>query len=122
MLNVKKLLAKILDSLAPAAGTTTITTSTGTLNSHQIIRCGKIRSLRLEVSKSSATSAGSNLFAGTITNAKDIPKAYATGCGYYQSSAGIMQVETTGDITVRIVGAQLAANSKMWISVTYIAV
>lgn len=119
MLNIKKLLEKILSSLNPVVGTTTITSSTGTLSSHSILRCGKLRQLRLEVYNSSAVSAGSNLFVGSITTASDIPKLYATGSGFYSSSAGILQIETTGDIKIRVVGSQLSANSHMWITVTY---
>lgn len=102
-------------------GTTSISTTTGTLNSHVIARYGRVRMLRLSV-HNSATAAGSNLYQGKINTEADRPifsSAYGSG---YCGSAGVMvAIEQGGTITVRVVGAKIAANGSTWCGVTYIA-
>lgn len=103
-------------------GTTSITTTTGTLNSHVIGRYGRVRMLRLAVQKSSATAAGANLYQGQINTVADRPLfSSAYGSGYYGSAGVLVVIAQDGTITVRVVGAQIAANSSTWCGVTYIA-
>lgn len=103
-------------------GTTSITSTTGTLNSHVIGRYGRVRMLRLAVQKSSATAAGANLYQGQINTVADRPLfSSAYGSGYYGSAGALVAIAQDGTITVRVVGAQIAANGSTWCGVTYIA-
>lgn len=102
-------------------GTTSITTTTGVLDSHAIIRYGRMRQLRIAVHKTSATAAGSNLYQGKINTESDRPLIQAYGSGYMGSAGTILYIAPTGDITVRVIGAQMAANNSPWLGVTYIA-
>lgn len=107
-------------------GTTTMSVTTGTLNSHVMCRMGRLRFLRISVSKSTATAAGSNLFQATITDSRDIPAHYCNGVGYLGSACCPAQLAgggatDNGVITVRVTGAQVAANNSPWISFVYVA-
>lgn len=102
-------------------GTTSISTTTGVLNSHEIVRYGRVRMLRLAVQKSSATAVGSNLYVGKINTEADKPMANSYGSGYIGSSGVIIHIAPAGDITVRVIGAQIAANNAPWLGCTYIA-
>lgn len=102
-------------------GTTSISTTTGVLNSHEIVRYGRMRQLRIAVQKSSATAVGGNLYVGKIDTEADRPLVNTYGSGYLGSSAVVMHLSTTGDITVRVIGAQIAANNAPWLGCTYIS-
>lgn len=126
MLDVKALLAKILERLVFEESTTTISSTTGTLKGHVMCRMGRLRFLRISVSKTTATATGANLFAGKITNAKDIPAHYVNGVGYIGSACCPAQIaggnaSDAGNLTVRVTGAQVAANASPWISFVYVA-
>ena len=126
MLDLKALLSKILGQFIFEESTTTITTTTGALNSHVMCRMGRLRFLRISVSKSTATAVGSNVFAGKITNSSDVPAHYVTGVGYYGSSCAPAQIAggnatDVGTITVRVTGANLPSNATTWISFVYVA-
>jgi len=89
-------------------------------------RMGRLRFLRISVSKSTATAVGSNLFVGKITNSKDVPAHYCNGVGYIGSACCPAQIAGSGatdegTITVRVTGAQVAAKSSPWISFVYVA-
>jgi hypothetical protein len=106
--------------------TTTMSITTGTLNSHIMCRMGRLRFLRISVSKTSATAVGANLFQATITNSRDIPAHFVSGVGYYGSACLPAQIaggdaSDAGTITVRVTGAQVAANAPPWISFVYVA-
>lgn len=126
MLDLKALLGKILGQFIFEESTTTITATTGTLNSHVMCRMGRLRFLRISVSKSTATAVGSNLFVGKITNSKDVPAHYVNGVGYVGSACCPAQIAggnaiDAGILTVRVTGAQVAANTSPWISFVYVA-
>lgn len=115
--------ASVEGGLTPTQTTTatpTLTSSTGTLESASIARCGKMRSLNIAVKKSSATAAGSNVFAGQLTNADDRPATLVNAAGYFGSSGAILQIAASGAVTVRIIGAQLAANSTVYCGCSYL--
>ena len=126
MLDLKALLTKVLMQFVFETSTTTISSTTGTLNSHVMCRMGRLRFLRISVSKSTATAVGSNLFVGEITNAEDVPAHYVNGVGYIGSSCCPAQIAggsaiDAGTLTVRVTGAQVAANASPWISFVYVA-
>lgn len=101
--------------------TPSITTSTGTLADSSIARSGKLRTLFLRVKNSSAINAGSNVYAGTLNTTSDRPALWATGVGYYGSSALMFQINnSTGAITGRVIGAQLPANAEVYTALTYV--
>lgn len=101
-------------------GTPSMTSSTGSLVSASIARCGKMRSLNIVVKKSSATAAGSNVYAGQLTNADDRPATLVNAAGYYASSGAILQISASGSVVVRIIGAQLAANGSVYCGCSYL--
>ena len=103
-------------------GETSITTTTGRLNSQMIARYGRVRMLRIAVQKSSATAAGGDLYQGKINTLSDRPLfSSAYGCGYVGSACVVASIDQTGDIVVRATGASVAANSSTWLGITYIA-
>jgi hypothetical protein len=101
-------------------GTPSMTTSTGSLVSASIARCGKIRSLNIAVNKSTQTAAGSNVYQGQLTNADDRPATLVNAAGYFGSSAAILQIAASGSVVVRIIGASLAANSTVYCGCSYL--
>ena len=106
--------------IATTTATPSITTSTGTLVDSSIARSGKLRTLFLHVKNSSAISAGSNVYAGTLSTTSDRPAVWANGVGYYGSAGIMFQLKDTGEITGRVIGAQLAANGEVYASLTYV--
>lgn len=100
--------------------TPSITTSTGTLISANIARMGKMRSLNLAVKRSTVTSAGSNIYAGTINKASDRPATLVNAAGYYGSAAAILQISAAGNITVRVIGASIEANGATYCGCSYL--
>lgn len=106
--------------IATTTATPSITTSTGTLVDSSIARSGKLRTLFLHVKNSSAISAGSNIYAGTLSTTSDRPAVWANGIGYYGSAGIMFQLKNTGEITGRVIGAQVAANGEVYASLTYV--
>jgi len=126
--DLKAIFEAILPDIKDAfeVGVTTMSITTGTLNSHVMCRMGRLRFLRISVSKTSATAVGANLFQATITNSRDIPAHYVNGVGYAGSSCCPAQIAggnatDAGTLTVRVTGAQVAANASVWISFVYVA-
>ena len=93
--------------------------TTGTLVEAYVVRNGKIVTLTIGVKKSTATSAGSNVFVATLES-QYCPKYLVNGSGYAGSSGGVMQLLGTGSLTVHIIGAQLSANTTIYVSTTYV--
>lgn len=115
--------ASIETGLVPnvtTTGTPAMTTSTGTLVSASIARCGKTRSLNIAVKKSSQTAAGANVYQGQLTNANDRPATLVNATGYFGSSGAILQIAASGLVVVRIIGAALAANSNVYCGCSYL--
>ena len=102
-------------------GTGVVTRSSGaTLNSSSYARYGNVVQLFVECTSSGSTSAGSNCFAGTISDTSLIPKVYGGGTSYSASSGLIGYIDSSGNITVRVVGATLATNRPFTMVFTYI--
>lgn len=115
--------ASIETGLVPnvtTTGTPSMTTSTGTLVSSSIARCGKTRSLNMAVQKSTQTAAGANVYQGQLTNANDRPATLVNAAGYFGSSGAILQIAASGSVVVRIIGAALAANSTVYCGCSYL--
>lgn len=93
--------------------------TTGTLVEAYAVQNGKVVTLTLGVKKSTATAVNANVFAATIET-KYRPKYLVNGVGYAGSSAGVLQLLNTGALNVHIVGAQLNANTNIYISTTYV--
>lgn len=106
--------------IATTTATPSIKTSTGTLVASSIARSGKLRTLFLRVKNSSAISAGSNVYVGTLSTTSDRPAVWANGVGYYGSAGIMFQLKDTGEITGRVIGAQVAANGEVYASLTYV--
>lgn len=95
--------------------------SGGTLNASNYAKYGNVVSLHIQItSPSSSTSTGSNVFTGTINNSSYYPKVNANGVSYQSSSGIIGYIETNGSITIRVVGANLAASKQFNIGFTYV--
>lgn len=93
--------------------------TTGTLVEAYAVQNGKVVTLTLGVKKSTATAVNANVFAATLES-KYCPKYLVNGVGYSGASAGVLQLLNTGALNVHIVGAQLNANTNIYISATYV--
>lgn len=101
-------------------GTPSMTSSTGSLVSASVARCGKMRTLSIVVKNSSATAAGSNVYAGQLTNADDRPATLVNAASYYASSGAVLRISASGSVVVRIIGAQIEANGSVYCSCSYL--
>ena len=97
-----------------------VTASTGTINTQSFKRWGKVATLYLSItSPSSQTAVGGNCFTGTIAS-NYRPAAQVNTCGFYGSSAVIVNVQANGTVTARVIGAALDANTTLSFGVTYL--
>ena len=108
MLDVKKLLTKMLTQISTLNSRTTVTTpsisistSTGTLVTTNIRKQGNVVQLRLTVRNSSSVAAGGNVFTGTISTTALRPVIGVTGGGFYGSHAINGTIGADGGITIR---------------------
>lgn len=81
---------------------------------------GKLVVFDVSVSRSAATAAGSNVFAGTLSPAAIRPKTVAPTTTYYGSSGILAQIDNAGGMAVRVIGAQLSASSTVRVCFTYL--
>lgn len=109
-----------VETITPTFTTSDVTNPIGTLVEAYAKVIGNVCQLTLGVKHTSAVSVGSNVFHQKITTSKVLPEMLSMGCGYYGSTCGVCQLLNSGDITIRITGAQLAANSTIYITLTYI--
>lgn len=118
---------EIYESGAIRAGTETVsiasgdfTTTTGSISSVSMYRFGNVIQLVMQVTKSSATDAGSNVYSGVLKLADYRPKAQIE-CGSYSGSVAVIgSLETDGTITARVTGAQLPAGRSPVLTFTYL--
>ncbi len=92
--------------------------STGSVVDTSVIQYGRICSLNLTITKTTATSAGSNMFAGTMTDAP-LPVNAARFVGYAGSAIVVAHLNTDGSISGRVVGAQISANANVGVAGIY---
>lgn len=120
MVNVKNLLTRMMERMTTTTETPSITGITaGSLVEAYVVQNGKTVTLTLGVKKSTATAVNANVFAGTLELAYR-PRYLVNGVGYAGSSAGVLQLLGTGALNIHIVGAQLAANTTIYVSTTYV--
>lgn len=104
-----------------ASPTMAITTSTGTLNSVSVRQWGNVVTVLLYVQKSSSTSAGSDVFTGTITTQALRPIINVRGVGFYGNRLIVGSISSAGAVVIRLQGPEnLAANTGVYCSFTYI--
>ena len=104
MLNVKKLLVKILAfiySLRVIQPSISISTTTGTLKGYQVHRYGNVVILSLGIQKSTTTASGSNVYAGTINTTALRPVHAISGGTFYASYSLMGMLNASGGITLR---------------------
>ena len=107
MIDVKKLMTKILDKLTTKSWTPTISrTSGGTVSNVLGRRCGNVVTLRFVVTYSTSVSAGSNVFVGKLTNSGYIPPFATFASTYYGGVPLVCQLGASGNITCRVTGSQ----------------
>lgn len=95
-----------------------ITPSVGTLVVAGVKKLGNIVMLTVAAKNTSNVAVGSNVFRGVIES-DYIPKSVSYGVGYYGSTLGALEVSTAGQVTIRCIGAQLAANNTIYATVMY---
>lgn len=104
-------------------GTGTATKSSGNANitNVQYAQSGKMVSLSITFNTSGGTTAvGGDAWKGTITNVL-LPKYYSGGVGYYSSTMYVGELDSSGNLTIRVIGAQSASNSSAHrINFTYV--
>lgn len=116
---MKKIL-DILDALCrPKDVTADFTVTKGVLSQAYMKKVGRIVLLQIVVKNTSATAVGQNVFEANL--ATERPLITTNGCGYYGSTATLLQLTTAGNASVRVLGNQLAANAEVFIGICYIA-
>lgn len=126
MVNVKKLLTKIMDNMIPKRDLfMNIVPDSGYLldDDWDMRKCGNIITITLSMHRTSSTPVGSNIFSGTLGSTKGAqyrPKYIVNGCGYSGSTCGVVQFDASGRFFVRCTGAALPAHQVIFVSVTYI--
>ena len=125
MVNVKKLLTKIMDNMIPKSVFMNIVPDSGYLldDDWNMRRCGNIITITLSTHRTVSTPVGSNIFAGTFgstTGSQFRPKYLVNGCGYSGSTCGVAQFDPSGRFIIRCTGAALPAHQAIYVSVTYI--
>jgi hypothetical protein len=102
-------------------GSGIITRDSGaTIGLSQFYKCGKVVQLRLSITSSGSTSAGSDCFTGTINSSELYPIDNIIGVGYAGSSAILFNIRNNGTISARVVGATLTNNQNIGMGVTYL--
>ena len=100
-----------------------ITPTTGTLLDATLRRFGNVYSVTLTVQNSTSVSAGSNIFAGTLTEEAYRPAYYSTGGSYYGAHAISGSIGQTGAITVRNASSAavtISGTNTVTVTITYI--
>ena len=111
-----------IPSVTTGNGTATKSSGNGTMTAVSYSKYGNVVTLTLTFNNSgSATSTGSNIWVGTISGVS-LPKAYASGCGYFSSSGYMAELDSSGDLTIRVIGGQSAASntSARRVTMTYV--
>lgn len=102
-------------------GTGIVSRSSGaTLNSSSYARHGNVVTLNIEISTTSSTSAGNDVFVGTISNNTYIPKVGANGSAYNGSVGILGYINSSGNITLRVIGASLSSGKTINVVFTYV--
>lgn len=123
MLNTKKLLTKILDSLKTNTVTPSFTTSTGTMISKSAVKCGKMVMLTVNVRNTSSVAASSSIYYGNLTTASLIPaQSIREGTGYGTRAIGIY-LGTDGDLRIYNNGSNaltMSSSDSLMATITYL--
>jgi len=101
MLDIKKLLTKILNALTTKQVTVSVTRSTGTLVSAVAYKYGKIVNLQVTVYNTASVAAGSNIFVGQINTNELIPSMVVSGSSYWGSHSVGGTISQAGQIVAR---------------------
>lgn len=106
MIDVKKLMTKILDKLTTKSWKPTISrTSGGTVSSLAGRKYGNVVTLRFIVTYSTSVSAGGNVFVGKLTNSGYTPPFATFASTYYGGVPLVCQLAGSGNITCRVTGS-----------------
>lgn len=108
MLDVKKLIAKMLnaignkqDKLSVTTPSISISATTGSVYSTSVRRWGNFVQLYLAVQNSSTVTAGSNIFVGTVNTTGLRPVLSSRGVGFYAAHAIVGSLQADGSLNVR---------------------
>lgn len=94
--------------------------TTGSISSVSMKKYGNVVQLYLSVTKTSATSAGSDAFEGTLNLTAYRPATTVCSASFSTSIALIATMTTSGVITLRVCGTQLPANRNPGFTFTYL--
>lgn len=123
MLNLKKLLTKILKNMIPTKAQVTasdLTINEGALDSFWYNRVGRVVTIRVAAHKTTAVSSGSNVFRCQIPDNLRPMNTSAYGVGYYGGAAVVMHIAQGGELIIRACGGSINANGQVWVGATYI--
>lgn len=104
MLDIKKLLTKILVKMTVKQVTHTLTASTGIKVSSTMWQYGNVIRLHIGFRNTSSVSVGNNFFVGTLSNAPLPTSNNANGCCFYGTSSIMGQLTKEGVVTCRNCG------------------
>lgn len=100
-----------LPSVTTGTGTATKSSGNGTMTAVSYSKYGNVVTLTLTFNNSgSATSAGSNIWVGTISGVS-LPKTYGSGSGYFSTSGYMAELDSSGNLTIRVIGGQSAGSN-----------
>ena len=104
------------------SGSISLTNTSGSNGTLDYVIYGKVLFAELSfTTKNSSTAVGSDCYQGTIGNAAYRPTRHSAElCGYYDSTALICTISTSGGISVRATGASIAASKSANVRGTYI--
>ena len=101
-----------------ATPTFTRTAGNGTASSLAYYRAGNVCQLKFNIS-TAAVAVGSNLWEGTVTNI-DNPIEGTVGVSYFGSTVLVAFLSSSGNLTVRVLGADLVSGGSTTVSIVYI--
>lgn len=108
-------------TLSVTNGTNAVTKTSGnaTVRESNYYQYGKVVEMRLVLDTTASTSAGSNVFQGTIKNALK-PMEYVTGVGFNGGAIQIGQISPEGEVLIRNCVSSLASGKATGIHFTYL--
>lgn len=122
MLDVKKLLTKILDTLRTKQLAPTISVTTGTTVRYRIRRFGNVVTLYFTVRNTASTAVGGYIYQANISGIP-FPVDWATTAVYYGARPLVASFSYTGLLSLRntySAAVAMGANDSVSFSITYV--
>lgn len=106
-----------LSVTSPTAPTLTQTGGSSTPSIIAYKAYGKMRFMSLRVTLTGAVNAGSNALTGTLS---EHPACSASAVGYSGGTAFVLVINTSGGVTVRVIGDNASSGADPYINISYV--